>query len=469
MKEKALKYSFFIFFIFVFGYFLHTLSSLSYAKVKKSKSHSKVYKKEAVKKNKVSKTRVVKKGDNLHKVAKKPELRVEEYIHYKVKKGETLYRISKKFGVTTEEIAELNGVTPKSLKPGLIIKIPNKNLQNQNIVERNLDLPVKGELSEKKIYHEVKKGENLFRIALKYETTVEELKKLNNLKNNHLKPGQLLLVKVKKENSLSEAPPGFIYHVVQEGETLYRISLKYNIPLNTLKEINHLKEDILVVGQKLKIPTDLAYKERPFVLERPKEITSEKEETLSQKFEKNVLLKKGVLSSAMLTEEKEKALKQKFLEISFNLADQRYKLGGDGNGYLDCSAFVKLVYEELGIKLPRSSVEQYQIGVPIEKEELIPGDLVFFKTRGNKISHVGIYIGDNRFIHISSSRKRVAIDSLDDPYFNKRYAGAKRVLNGEVLEYFQDYLNKNKGTKSNIEGSSKRNYKFDDSISEANI
>jgi cell wall-associated NlpC family hydrolase len=103
--------------------------------------------------------------------------------------------------------------------------------------------------------------------------------------------------------------------------------------------------------------------------------------------------------------------------------------------------FVKLVYEELGIELPRTSREQFLIGIDVEKDELIPGDLLFFSRYRDKdnISHVGIYIGDNKFVHFSSRRRGLSIDSLDEPYFNERFVSAKRILNGEILEQFYKF------------------------------
>lgn len=386
----------------------------------------------------------------------KEELSGVGEIFHEVKKGETPFRIAKKYGIKVEELLAYNQLDPKALKPGMKLRIPKPQT---SLVEVK---PLKEEGKEKKeeVYYIVKKGDTLFSIARKYGMSVEELKTLNHLRGNSLKIGQKLLVKVestqgfiernfserKEIGNLSEeiSTQGYKFHTVKEGETLYRISLMYGVSLEELKRVNNLHSDILFVGQKLKIPQVAKLEETPFVLEKPKGLEREKEESLSEKFEKSLLKKKNYLTPVMLTKEEEKALMQKFIEISSNYADRRYRLGGNGEGYLDCSAFVKLVYEELGIKLPRSSVEQFQVGIPVEREELLPGDLVFFKTRGNRISHVGIYLGDNRFIHISSSRKRISIDSLEDPYYKKRYAGAKRVLNGEVLEYFQDYLRSNR-------------------------
>jgi len=108
-----------------------------------------------------------------------------------------------------------------------------------------------------------------------------------------------------------------------------------------------------------------------------------------------------------------------------------YKYGGNDRNGIDCSALVLNVYRSaLDIKLPRSSSEQARFCSPLAKGELMPGDLLFFATgsRG-KISHVGIYIGDNRMIH-SSSSKGVIISDIDSNYFQRTFAGA-----GYVKQY----------------------------------
>jgi cell wall-associated NlpC family hydrolase len=85
-----------------------------------------------------------------------------------------------------------------------------------------------------------------------------------------------------------------------------------------------------------------------------------------------------------------------------------YKLGGSTLRGIDCSAFVKKIYEIFSIQLPRTTREQFSIGKMVEKEQLKEGDLVFFRRRGNS-AHVGIYIGDNQFVHASSYNREVKI------------------------------------------------------------
>ena len=102
-----------------------------------------------------------------------------------------------------------------------------------------------------------------------------------------------------------------------------------------------------------------------------------------------------------------------------------YVWAGTTSSGFDCSGFVMSVYAKSGINIRRLADEQFYNGKRISRDELEVGDLVFFETYTYGISHVGIYIGENRFIH-SSSSKGVTIDSLDAPYFKIRYRGACR-------------------------------------------
>lgn len=105
-----------------------------------------------------------------------------------------------------------------------------------------------------------------------------------------------------------------------------------------------------------------------------------------------------------------------------------YKLGGTSTQGFDCSGFTRYVFKKMGIKLPRVSAAQYKQGTPVSKSQLKEGDLVFFNTLGKgKVSHVGIYVGEGKFAHASSS-KGIRIDKLSNRYYKNRYVGAKRVL-----------------------------------------
>ena len=104
-----------------------------------------------------------------------------------------------------------------------------------------------------------------------------------------------------------------------------------------------------------------------------------------------------------------------------------YLWGGTSTKGFDCSGYVQYVFRAHGITLPRTSKEQYKVGFAVSKSNLKPGDLVFFNTSGSGVSHLGIYLGNNEFIHASSS-KGVTISSLSNSYWSARYIGARRIL-----------------------------------------
>jgi cell wall-associated NlpC family hydrolase len=106
-----------------------------------------------------------------------------------------------------------------------------------------------------------------------------------------------------------------------------------------------------------------------------------------------------------------------------------YRYGSMSRSATDCSGFTSQVYASLGIKLPRTSGQQATVGSHVDRANLKAGDLIFFKTtRGQRISHVGIYVGNGKFIHASSGGGHVMESSLSDKYYNTRYVTARRVI-----------------------------------------
>lgn len=111
----------------------------------------------------------------------------------------------------------------------------------------------------------------------------------------------------------------------------------------------------------------------------------------------------------------------------------RYRMGGNTpeNG-LDCSGMVRYVFKQaLGTTLPRTAEEISQVGSSIAMHELQPGDLVFYNTLKRGFSHVGIYLGDNKFIHSPSAGGQVRIESMDIGYWRSRFSGARRIVSAE--------------------------------------
>lgn len=112
---------------------------------------------------------------------------------------------------------------------------------------------------------------------------------------------------------------------------------------------------------------------------------------------------------------------------ALSLRGAPYRNGGvDPNGF-DCSGFVRYVYQQHGVAMPRLAREQFRIGKSVDRGRLEPGDLVFFSTVAPGASHVGIVIGGDQFIHAPSERGVVRVENLSSQYWSTRYIGAKRV------------------------------------------
>ncbi len=126
--------------------------------------------------------------------------------------------------------------------------------------------------------------------------------------------------------------------------------------------------------------------------------------------------------------------KDEFMEQIVEWLGTPYRFGGNTTKGIDCSAFMKTIYENsLNIELPRTANEQFSVGAKIDREDLQFGDLVFFKTRRYApITHVGVYLGDDLFAH-ASSRDGVTISSLNSSYYSKKFKGGKRLTNEDII------------------------------------
>lgn len=157
---------------------------------------------------------------------------------YVVQKGDTLYSIANKLGTTVSELKKENNLTSNTLQIGEILRIPTKEIYEE----------------EENIYI-VKKGDSLYSIANKYNTTVEELKRINNLTSNILSIGQVLKLPSDKANNV-EKEENTISYTVQKGDSLYSIARKYDTTIDRIKDLNNLTTNLLSIGQVLLIPTD---------------------------------------------------------------------------------------------------------------------------------------------------------------------------------------------------------------------
>ena len=156
---------------------------------------------------------------------------------YTVKAGDTLYGISNQFGVSVTELAELNGIKGSSLGIGTVLKIPNTSGSNPNNM----------------FMYTVKKGDTLYSISTKYNTTPQKIIDLNYLKNTNITPGQVLRIPETYTKEEDMYLPNYSNYIVKRGDTIYSIARDNNISVDTLIKDNSLTGNVINIGQILKI------------------------------------------------------------------------------------------------------------------------------------------------------------------------------------------------------------------------
>lgn len=141
-----------------------------------------------------------------------------------------------------------------------------------------------------------------------------------------------------------------------------------------------------------------------------------------------VVASRGGSAPAVSTSSVAIANGQKAANYAAKYIGSRYVSGGASPSGFDCSGFTSYIYNCLGVSLPRTAAGQASIGTSVSASQLKPGDLVFFQTHSNGISHVGMYIGGGRFVHAANPGKGVTVSSLGESYYASRFKGAKRIF-----------------------------------------
>lgn len=219
------------------------------------------------------------------------------------------------------------------------------------------------------------------------------------------------------------------YHTVERGETLTSIAGLYGMSVKELKSLNHIRKPrrvragakILVHKPEAEEPAAVAAAPAPVAPESP--LAGELKELAESPAVKEAKGTSGPAGGAGGLG----GIKEKLVQVARKMLDIPYRFGGRSFLGIDCSGYVQKVFSLLDIVLPRTAREQFHLGKLVGMDNLSIGDLVFFRTYAKFPSHVGIYLGDNRFIHASSKDRKVTIDSLDAPYYIKRFVGARRL------------------------------------------
>lgn len=261
--------------------------------------------------------------------------------------------------------------------------------------------------------HKVKSGSKVSATVKKPHASAHKSKTLNKRSTSKLKQRQKSIARrtvpvpraERQPESLATATENdgeFIEYRLRRGDTLDKIAMKFNVE----------KEDILASN-------NISDTKLPAVLLIPRILDNDEEEPVV------------TLSTKNLKPWRSNDEKYMLVKAAKSFMGAPYLYGGESVRGLDCSAFVRKIYDIFDVQLPRTAREQFQVGSPVSRGDLAVGDLVFFRTKKgvNYPTHVGIYIGNGNFIHSSSGRSKlgVAIDPLASNFYNRTFLGAIRV------------------------------------------
>jgi cell wall-associated NlpC family hydrolase len=315
---------------------------------------------------------------------------------------------------------------------------------------------VTAQAATKTVKHTIKNGETLYSIAHKNHTTIKEVRKANGIKKGEiLKLGRVLKVpkntyfqnknkkvakvtKKKNKKLAKKTNNKSTKYVIKSGDTLSGIARKHHTTIAKVRKVNGLKKgQVLKLGKVLKMPKNSyiqSTKKKTLKIAKTKKSRQEKKlarALMNIKSKNPAKVKKGkkfALEDLFFNGSNKSA---KITNLAKKKLGRRYVWGAVGKkNTFDCSGLTSYVCKKNGISIPRRAIAQSKYGKYVSRSDLKPGDLIFFDTskrRKGYVNHVGIYLGNDRFIHASSAKKKVVITKLGKSFYSKRYKGARRV------------------------------------------
>ncbi|XXM72900.1 LysM peptidoglycan-binding domain-containing protein [Lysinibacillus sphaericus] len=323
---------------------------------------------------------------------------------HKVESGDSLWSIARKYEVTVANLKQVNKLNSDLIYPNQVLKVATGSDKTPSVPSA----PAAPQKTEPAKSYTVRSGDTLIAIANAHSITLGELQSWNNIKSHLIYPGQKLTVLKSSSPAPAEpsapkpAPskkptePATGSYTVKSGDTLSHISINYDVSVSAIKKANNLKSDMIYVGQVLKLGTSQAV--QPEQPSKPAEPAPQEDGT---SFNADQLIS---LAKAQL--------------------GKPYVWGGSTTSGFDCSGFIYYAFNKAGVKVTRTSSEGYYSRSFYVNKPVV-GDLVFFENTYKKgISHLGIYVGDNKFIHAGDNG--VEITSLDNSYWKSKFDGFKR-------------------------------------------
>ena len=367
----------------------------------------------------------------------------EKSKKHKIQKGETITSIAKENNISINEIYKLNPDAKKVLNLNSVLIIPISKSQKE------IKHSDKASEITANLVHQVLPKETLYSISKKYKTSIENLKKWNPIiENSDLEIGQIINVSenkpnkpidvlILKENETLKTKTKI--HEVLPKETLYSLSKKYKISITELEKLNPEIKNGLPIGFKLIVSQSKNEIEKIIPIFEPEKIIIKTDSVnLPEKIEpEKVIIKEGGIENPIDSLSVAKPITNleipdQLFQRGFQQIGSRYQTGGTSPGAFDCSGLMIYIYNDSGVKLPRTSAEQSRFGTRIKNSEAQKGDLIFFSTNGSgNVNHVGMVTeneeGNIKFIH-SSVHGGVIISSLSEGYYSKKIKHVNRVL-----------------------------------------
>ena len=292
----------------------------------------------------------------------------------------------------------------------------------------------------------IKRGDTLAKISKKFHISVRDLRSANRLEGSALKINGTLIIpagaSIRRSQSVDAHAAGdvsasTVSYAVKRGDNLYSIAKEKGVSAGEIKRLNRLRSNKLQIGQNLDLPetrteeTSSGKEQQMVALSgKTKDEWNEGEDPIDDE------LGPGVPGTAdgdpstgtdILGAWNSIIERQLLVKVAKGFIGAPYRLGGSSVQGVDCSGFVKKIYDMFNIILPRTARDQSHVGRYVARGDLEEGDLVFFRNR-RSISHVGIYVGNSQFVHAASGRQRmVCVSSLNEPYYSARYAKAVRL------------------------------------------
>ncbi|EWH22361.1 LysM peptidoglycan-binding domain-containing protein [Bacillus haynesii] len=248
----------------------------------------------------------------------------------------------------------------------------------------------------------VKKGDTLWGFSKKYGTSVSKIKQENKLNSDIIYIGQRLSINGSSSSSAKASQASSATHKVVKGDSLWKISRTYGMTVNELKSLNGLKTDLIRIGQVLKVKGTKSVKAASTTKPSASSGTSKTSKAPAQ------------TSSALNT--------SKLVSDAKALIGTPYKWGGTSTSGFDCSGFVWYILNKQ-TNVARTNTVGYWNSMKSVSSPAV-GDFVFFTTYQPGPSHMGVYIGNNQFVHAGSDG--VTISDMTNSYWKPRYLGAKR-------------------------------------------